>query len=307
MITAVLVAVLTVLCFAAAGPSLARALPPRLSVWLLTPAVILAAGSSAFVLSVVTFAWLGQLGEVAERGTWSPQALHALDPIPRQVSILAGLMLLPAAGWTARTVVGTGWALWRVRRASRDLPAGAAGVTVIDSPDLEAHTTSAGRIIVTRGLLKVLDLTERRVLFAHERSHRRHRHIWWNLTSDLAAAVNPVLRPTARALRYATERWADEDATAVADRRTVATTIAKVALLRSAARSPQAVVASATGGHVVDRVNVLLSPAPRTRVRHVGLALALMLSVLVATVAVEYTGETLFELANQPSAVSADR
>ena len=54
---------------------------------------------------------------------------------------------------------------------------------------------------------------------------------------DLAAAINPTLRPTARALRHTVERWADEDAAdAVADRRTVARALARAALAAHAHR-----------------------------------------------------------------------
>ena len=71
------------------------------------------------------------------------------------------------------------------------------------------------------------------MLIAHEQSHRAHRHTWWTLAADLAAAVNPPLRPTARGVRDATERWADKDAARITDRRLVAATIARVALLHT--------------------------------------------------------------------------
>ncbi|GIH15967.1 hypothetical protein [Rugosimonospora africana] len=58
-----------------------------------------------------------------------------------------------------------------------------------------------------------------------------------------------LLRPTARAIREATERWADEDAARDNDRRLVAETIAQVALLGRDSPAPGA-VARATGGQV---------------------------------------------------------
>jgi hypothetical protein len=54
---------------------------------------------------------------------------------------------------------------------------------------------------------------------------------------------------------------------------------------------------AATGGRVPQRVRALLDPPPRTRARLLGIAVALPLSVVVATFAVEQAAETLFELA----------
>jgi beta-lactamase regulating signal transducer with metallopeptidase domain len=168
---------------------------------------------------------------------------------------------------------------------------------VVDSDDLQAFTLPgiSGRIVVTTGLLAALDRDGRRVLLAHEQSHRTHRHTWWTLAADLAAAVNPLLRPTAAAVRHATERWADEDAA------TVAATIAQVALLHTHPPA-SAAVAAATGGQVPQRVQALLRPPPRIQARHVGVLAALILAVLLGAFAVQRTGETLFEHPKQPAA-----
>jgi hypothetical protein len=56
--------------------------------------------------------------------------------------------------------------------------------------------------------------------------HLAHRHVFWTLTADLAAAVNPLLRPTATTVGHVIERWADEDtADLLGDRRLLATTV----------------------------------------------------------------------------------
>ena len=71
-----------------------------------------------------------------------------------------------------------------------------------------------GRIVVSAGMLRALDVEERRVLLAHERSHLdRHHHRFIRLT-DLAASALPLLRPVQRHVRFTVERWADEDAAA---------------------------------------------------------------------------------------------
>jgi Zn-dependent protease with chaperone function len=303
--TAVIAALVACLAFAVAGGHLARVLPPAAAVRLLVPAALLAAGCGVFALGTVAFPWLAQATEVARFVTWSPQRLHALNPIPPAVGIIAAALLVAAAAWTLCSLGRTVRALWVADRTFRHLD-GQRGspVVVVDSADLQAFTLPGitGRIVVTTGLLAALDRDGRRVLLAHEQSHRTHRHTWWTLAADLAAAVNPLLRPTAAAIRHATERWADEDAaTAIADRRRVAATIAQVALLRTHPPASTA-VAAATGGQVPQRVQALLRPAPRMRARHLGVLTALVLAVLLGAFAVQRTGETLFEHAKQPAA-----
>lgn len=303
MIVAVLAAVAAVLAVAGAGPSLARRLPPRWAVWLVGPAIVGAAGSGVFVLAVVTFLWVAQLSEVAEHGSWSGPALQALDPISAPVSMAAGLLLMPASAWAAWTV----WARLReIRtwsRIERQLPVDEGAVRVLDTTDIDAFTLPSGTVLVTTGLLDALTPAERRIVVAHERSHRRHRHVWWRLAVDLAAALNPLLRRAANAVGDMTERWADEDAARVAGRREVATAIGRVALLRSARSRPS--VAGATGGSVPDRVRALLAPPPRVRAGHLAAALALVMAVAVTVLAVQQSGESLFESATRPASVTA--
>src|SRR5260370_21420199 len=100
MNTAVIAALLACVAFTVAAPWLARAVPPQIAVRLLVPAALLSAGCGVFVLGTVTLTWLGQLAAVAEFGTWSPRALHALSPIPPAVALVAGALLVPLAVWT---------------------------------------------------------------------------------------------------------------------------------------------------------------------------------------------------------------
>jgi hypothetical protein len=303
----VIASLVACLAFALAGPYLTRALPPHHAVRLLVPSALLAAGAMVFVLATVTFTWVGQLAEVAEVGTWSPGSLHLLDPIPTPFAVATGALLAAMGLWAVGNVLRTGWALLVASRAWRHLDPGVGGPFVlVHSAQPEAFTTAGlrPRTVITTGMLAALDGPGRRVLLAHERSHRIHRHTWWTLCADLAAAVNPLLRPTARAIREATERWADEDAAAGGDRRLVAATIARVALL---GRHPFAsgVAAGATGGQVPRRVVALLRPPPRTRTRHLAAVIALALAVTLGAFAVERTGESLFEHAE--SATAADQ
>ena len=277
---AVIAALVACLAFVAAGPHLARVLPPPATVRLLVPAALLAAGGGVFTLGTVAFTWLAQATEVARFVTWSPQRLHALNPIPPAVGIAAAALLLAAAAWTLRSLGRTIRALWVAHRTGRHLDDHRGSpVVVVDSPDLQAFTLPgiSGRIVVTTGMLAALDPDGRRVLLAHEQSHRTHRHTWWTLAADLAAAVT------------------------TADRRRVAATIAQVALLRTHPPA-SATAAAATGGQVPQRVQALLRPPPRIQARHVGVLAALVLAVLLGAFAVQRTGETLFEHAKQPAA-----
>jgi Zn-dependent protease with chaperone function len=293
------------LVFAAAGPYLAWVLPPSAAVRLLVPAALLSASCAVFVLATVAFTLIGQLAEVAEYGRWSAHALHVLDPVPAPAAVAACGLLAAAAGWTLRNVWRTGRALMAAQRLCREMDADPAGshVVVVDDPRPDAFTTPnlRARIVVTTGMLAALDPPGRRVLLAHEQSHRAHRHTWWVLAAELAAAVDPLLRPTARAVRDATERWADEDAARVTDRRLVAATIAQVALL-GARPTPATAAAAATGGRVPRRVAALLHTPPRLRPWQLFVLIAVTTAVLLGALAVERTGEKLFEHARRPAA-----
>jgi hypothetical protein len=94
--------------------------------------------------------------------------------------------------------------------------------------------------------------------------------------AHLAAAANPMLLPLARAVDYTVERWADEHAARVTgDRRLVAATIGRVAMLATPGRRPAATlgivrprprrVSVAWAGPVPRRVAALLGPPPRSR------------------------------------------
>ena len=75
-------------------------------------------------------------------------------------------------------------------------------------------------------MLRALDSRERRVLIAHERSHLRRGHHRYIRLTELAVAAVPVLAPLKARVRFAVERWADEDAAVeVGDRRSVARAI----------------------------------------------------------------------------------
>jgi Zn-dependent protease with chaperone function len=302
---AVLVALAVSLLVAAAGPGLGRRLPPAAATRLLVPASVLVAACSVLVLGVTAFTWVGQLPPIAALGQWSAADLRSADPIPTGIAAASAALLLPAAGWWLVVVAHRCRALIAVHRSCRHLTAPGA-LVVLDDRRPEAFTTPqpAGRIVVTTGLLRALNGDERRVVLAHETSHLLHRHTWWLLAADLAAAANPLLRPTARAAARCVERWADEDAaTTVGDRRMAARALARTALLT---RNPDlAGTLAATGGDVPTRVRALLAPPPPRRPASVAAVAALLLVLSIATIVVQHRGEQLFEHAGRrPAAVS---
>lgn len=304
MIAAILVAITVTGTFAWAGPWLARVVPPATAVRLLVPASVVVAGCGVFVLAVVSFIGAAQLGEVAEKGPWSPATVHSLSPISDAVAAIAGALLLPVIGLAAIYVVRTVRSVWATQRVCHGLPS-AGSLLVVNADQPEAFTTAgiAGRIVVTTGLLRALDRDQRTALLAHERSHLRHRHPWWTITADLAAAVNPLLRSTAHAVRQLCERWADEDAAAQTSRDTVATTIGHVALLVSHRSRPA--VAAATGGAVTARVRAMQGPVPHHRTLPSVLIVALALVMIGSTIVVENRTETLFENALRQDATAS--
>ena len=126
--------------------------------------------------------------------------------------------------------------------------------------------------------------------------------------AHLAAVANPVLLPLARAVDYTVERWADEHAARVTgDRRLVAVTIGRVAMLATRGRLPATAlgmvrpgsrrVSLAWAGPVPRRVAALLGPPPRSRI--LLLAAAVLIVLLTGASAVEAARDlhALLELA----------
>ncbi|MEV8474365.1 M48 family metalloprotease [Streptomyces sp. NPDC051173] len=278
------------------APGAGRRLPPRIAAWMLTLAALVAAGAWVTALAMIGLTFVGQIPEVAEEGRWSPHALAAATPFDWPVAAACALAVPVCA--VALTV-----ALWRrvraiadARRECRDLPT-AGDLAVLDDPAPTAFALpgTPGRIVISSGMLRVLTADERRALLAHERTHLRHRHHLFLLALHLAAAVNPLLRPLARAGAFALERWADEQAGAtVTDRRLVARAVARAAL--AAKRAPAAAMA-AVGGPVPQRVQALLAPPTPPR-RHLAVAFAALMAICCASLALTAHGiDGLFDAA----------
>jgi Zn-dependent protease with chaperone function len=200
-------------------------------------------------------------------------------PVPGPVALTAAALL----GWSA-------WRLLRDVRTRRDThrelrsagSPGTAGLVVADwdAPHAVAVPGKPGHILITTGLLRILDGQERRVVLAHEHAHLRHRHHRLTTLAAAAAAVNPLLVPLRDTVAHYAERWADEEAAGqVGDRGLVARCVAKAA----SATRPQLALG---GASVVGRVTALRRPAPPgRRSRLAGPAAVLIAMAAVTTIA----------------------
>lgn len=294
---------------ALAVPRAAPRLPPRLAAWALTCAALVMSVAWVAALVLLGVNGAGQIPEVAERGPWSAQALQAEDPVSSVMSVACGLALAATAvalAVVSRRGVRT---LLQARRECRRLP-GDGELAVLDDEGLEAFALpgAPGRIVITRGMLCALDGAERKALLAHERSHLHRRHHLFLIGWQLAAAVNPLLRPLFTAGGFVLERWADEEAAAsVGDRALVARAVARAALAASDKQRHPGAVLAATGGPVPRRVQALLAPPPPRR--GLGLPLvagALLLAVCCGSLArAAADTDTMFDVAGYESCARA--
>lgn len=251
------------------GPVLARRLPPRTATRALTGAALVAAGGWLGALALLAATAFGQIPQIAGLGAWSVRDLRADDPVTGGVAAVGAALLLYATVCLGAACRRHGRALLSAFRENRRMP-GDDELTVVDTPVVEAFALpgapgSAGRVVVSTGMLRVLNGPEREALLAHERAHLRARHHLVLLALRLSAATCPLLHPLAREGAYHVERWADEEAaTAVGDRALVGRAVA-VAALASAGRPGRTGLPEATGGPVPRRVRALLTPPPPPR------------------------------------------
>ncbi|GAA3214529.1 M48 family metalloprotease [Dactylosporangium siamense] len=265
---------------------IARLLPagarPELAARVLATCGVLTAAVSTGCLALLALTALDDLPamEVRERTAAFPLP----EPVPGAVAVGAGLLLVAAAWSVVRD-------LRRRRAVVADLHAAGAphdGLLVADWTEPHAVAVppagagGPGHILVTSGLLRLIDAAEWRAVAAHERAHLRRRHHRTVALATTAAAVNPLLRPVAGAVALLVERSADEDAVAaVGDRHMVARAIAKVAL----AGGSRTGTLGAGGSDVVRRVAALTRPVTQGSWAGLALAAAIVLGSASAGVA----------------------
>lgn len=178
--------------------------------------------------------------------------IAAHGPVPLPMAMGSAFLGLFGLGSLAAAFVQ-----WRRNR--RLLRASLAGIVDDPRPLALAVPGSTGGVVVSSALLTLLSRPQLEVVFRHEHAHLRHHHHLYLGLGTIASRLVPPLRLLRESLRFALERWADEEAAAaVRNRQLVADTIARVAL--AAPNAP---------GHlaleqfrVVQRVRALLGHAP---------------------------------------------
>lgn len=191
---------------------------------------------------------------------------HQVEPVLGGLASMAFVVM----------VVRIGLVAGRFRSATRATSGQRVSVLSTDEPLAYAAPGRPGCVVVSTGLLALLDPRERQVVFAHERAHLRQRHHRYLLIGLFAAAVVPFLDPLVVRLRLATERCADEEAVVAlsGDRHLVARAIAKAALAISTYQ--HGVVPAFDGGHVAARVNALIGTPPGVWATRSGLVVMLV-------------------------------
>lgn len=277
---------------------LAGRLDPRTATWLLTGSALVLAGASGAALALLAATLLGQVPLLAWLGHWSARVMRQDDPTSVSLAVAACLLLAAALAAAVRAAITRVRALADAASVARCLPASGRKLSVVDDPAPDAYAMPGlpGRIVVTAGMLDALDSRERQVLLAHERAHLAGAHHVFVALAQLAAAANPLLRPLADAVRFTAERWADEQAARITgDRRLVARTIGKAALLtRARTGAPSGALGMAVSlrgtGPVPRRVAALLAAPPRQH------RLLLAAIVMVLALAVGSTLEAAHDL-----------
>jgi hypothetical protein len=283
--------------FGLTAPGLSRRLPPRIATWLLSIGGVTCAAGSGAVLTFLAWTLVGQTPDVAAGGHWSIHALRTHDLVPRPVAVVAlaavGILLTTAIA----ALVYRGYALLEAYRLARLLGRHDAQLVVVDDDTLPACAVPGrpGRIVVPAGLLRRLDVTERRALLAHERAHLHHRHHLHRVAAALAAAANPMLWRLPAALALATERWADEDAATQTRRDTVARALARAATTARPAKLGAVLAAATVDVH--SRIAALTTPPPRPVRWRILVLTALIAATAIATLEAARDTEGLFELA----------
>lgn len=261
-----------------------RRLPPVVAARAVAITLAVVAAAAVPTLWIVSLGYVAHLPLLGGRLDWCAKTFGVHDPIPAWIGAPA-LMLSIAGIVRARPVLRS------YRRLRHDHP-GTVEIADHEQPFAFTLPGRGGHVVLSSGLVEMLDDAEQGVVLAHERAHARHRHDRYLLTAQLAAAVMPLLRPLAGRLQFSLERWADELAVAhCGDRGFVARTLGKVAL-----RSVTPVGAMSFAGlGVPARVAALLSP-PMTPLRshsHAALWGAILLTGMLAAFQIHHLARLL--------------
>lgn len=297
MIVAIVFPLVASVLLGVAGPTLARRAGPAAGARLLPVLALLVAAASLTSVAVIAGLLLAGNTWVARLGRWSVDTLpgHEFD-----LGWVGGVACAVLAGTAVTATVRHAVRLIReLTDAARLCRGGAVPGDVLTVQDRRprAYAVGAlglghGSIVITTGMLTVLNPQEQAAVLAHERAHLRHRHHVSLIAAELAARADPFLGPLLAATTQAVEREADEDAArSVGDRSVVARAVAHAGLATAAfgrAAATPAPLPMAVSTHVTERVDALVVP-PVGANRP---AVALLVGIAVATLAaVAFIGE----------------
>jgi Zn-dependent protease with chaperone function len=228
-----------------------RRLPPVVATRAVTITLAVIAAAAVPTLWIVSLGYLAHVPLLGGQLQWCAEAFGVHDPIPSWLG--APALLLSLVGAIRASAVLSGY-----RRLRHD-DAGAVEIADHSRPFAFTLPGRGGHVVVSSGLVEILDEDERGVVLAHEHAHARNRHDRYLLVAQVSAALVPFLRPLAGRLHFSLERCADEVAVAhCGDRGFVARTLGKVAL-----HSVTPAGAMGFGGlGAPARVAALLSPPP---------------------------------------------
>jgi Zn-dependent protease with chaperone function len=248
-------------------------------------AAMLCAAASTWGLVLLSATLLGDTSLVAEEA--SERGVQLQDPVPQLIGVTAVVLLVSGVFRVVRVLRARRATTQELRAVCNSCGTGELAVVALAAPHAFAVPGRPGRILVTQGLLSVLDGDERRVVLAHERAHLQSRHHWLRAATEVSAALNPVLIPVREAVAFLVERSADEHAAAVTgSRKLVAAAIAKVALAGGTDGGVRAWSAALpfVGCEVSARVAALHSDPPRPEPLVPSSVLALGVATAIAAV-----------------------
>jgi len=209
-----------------------RLTPNRGGVIAVVGAALLCAAGTTWALVLLSLSLLGFTSLAAQEA--SEHRVRLVHPVPAVVGIAAVLALvvgLVRVVQVLRRRRATGRELWELCQSCGP---GELAVVSVDAPHAFAVPGRPGRVLITRGLLALLDSKERRVVLAHERAHLAGWHHGLRAIAEVCAAINPLLVPVREAVAFLVERSADERAAVVSGSREVtARALAKAALAES--------------------------------------------------------------------------
>ncbi len=248
-----IVPLLVAIALAVAVTAFHRRLPPVLAARAVVVTVVVVASAAVPTLWIIGLGYFAHAPFLGTGLRWCVEVFGGHDRISPWIGLPSLLLAVTGTAQAARVV--------RAHRRLRHDHPGSVEIACHEQPFAFTLPGRGGHVVLSSGLVELLDDDEQSVVLAHEGAHARHRHDRYLLVAQLTAATIPMLRPLTSRLKFSLERWADEAAVEeCGDRRFVARTLGKVALHNVA----PAGALSFAGLGVPGRVAALLSPPPPT-------------------------------------------